>query len=299
MRLSLLIFILAAVSPAFADEVTVAIHSARPYGYFVGDLIRAHVDVSAPADSTLSMASLPRPGPLTSSLDLKDVAVRETSAGGMKIWRLDLTYQNFYVALDVRNIEIPAFELSVATSAGLETVSVPAWEVGVAPLREIAPARKEQAEDYLRPDAPVAFVDEARPRYLALALGAAALLSLAAMARDRGWPPFQRRKARIFSVLARRLTAQARGSCDEEGVSLAFRSVHRAIDAAYGASLLADNLSSFLDRRPEFASLRPSFEQFFEASHRRFFGDGVENVGFDIGDLARFAQALAQQERAG
>lgn len=281
--------------PVSAGEVAVTVHSERPFGYFVGDLIRAHVDVSGPASSELSAASLPRPGPLGVSLDLRDIAVQKIEESDKKSWRIDLVYQNFYVALDVRNLQIPGFDLRV----GGETVSVPAWSVSVTPLREIAPARLERAEDYLRPDTPAVFVNEARSRDLALAAATAALLSLGVLAFDRGWPPFQRRRARVFSALAVRLAAQARASHDAASFTRALRSVHRAIDAANGASLTAEDLSGFLARRTEFAPLRPSFDRFFAISSMTFFSDGAAlDHGYDLSELLRFVDALARRERA-
>lgn len=286
--------LLSTLLTAGAGDFGVSVRSARPFGYFVGDLIYAHVDVSAPADKELSAASLPRPGPLNISLDLKDVAVEETKEADRRFWRIDLVYQNFYVALDVRNIEIPRFELRV----GGETVSVPAWKVGVAPLREIVPAQQERAEDYLRPDGAAALVDEARPKALALGLAALTMLSIIVVAWDRGWPPFHRRGARVFSALARDLAKQAHGSRDATAFNRALRRVHRAIDATNGASLLVEDLSSFFARRPEFAPLRPSFERFFAVSNSRFFADHSETgVEEEFSELFRFVQALSQAER--
>jgi mxaA protein len=295
MRYSLaILMLLATLLAADAGEIVVSVRSARPFGYFVGDLIYAHVDVSAPAGKELSAASLPRPGPLSTSLDLKDIAVEETKEGDRRLWRIDLVYQNFYVALDARNIEIPGFDLRI----GDEAVSVSAWTVGVAPLREISPAQQELAVDYLRPDGVASLVDEARPKALALALASLAILSMVAVARDRGWPPFHRRPARVFNALARDLARQAHVSRDAAAFNLALRSVHRAIDAANGASLLAEDLPSFLARRPEFAPLRSSFDRFFAISSSRFFGDRAEaDAEDDFSELLRFAQALSRAER--
>jgi mxaA protein len=103
MRIACLALGLIATLPASAQEPTVRVHSAQPFGYFVGDLIHARIDVSAPENAALSRASLPKPGPLTGSLDLRDVKFREVSENGARIWRLALTYQNFYVALDARD----------------------------------------------------------------------------------------------------------------------------------------------------------------------------------------------------
>lgn len=295
MRFALAILALLSIPlTAGAGDIGVSVGSTRPFGYFVGDLIYAQVDVSAPADKELSVASLPRPGPLNISLDLKDVAVEEAKEGDRKFWHINLVYQNFYVALDVRNIEIPGFDLRI----GGETVSVPAWKVGVAPLREIAPAQQERAEDYLRPDGAAALVDEARPKALAVGLAALAMLSISVVAWDRGWPPFHRRGARVFSALGRDLARQARGARDAATFNRALRRVHRAIDATNGASLLVEDLPSFFARRPEFAPLRPSFERFFAVSNSRFFGDHAEtSVEDEFSELLRFVQALSWAER--
>lgn len=296
MRIALL-FIVALfwASCAQASDQRVKIHFARPFGYFVGDLIHARIEIMSSADAKLSASSLPRPGPLGVSLDLRDVSVHATTVGADTRWNIDLVYQNFYVALDVRNIEIPAFDVRL----GEETISVPAWRVGVAPLREIAPEKQERSEDYLRPDAPAIYAAETEPKHLALAFAALSLLSLVAVARDRAWPPFQKRPARIFSALARKLAAQTRAATDATILPLAFQSLHRAIDLANGASLLAEDVPGFLSRRPEFVSLKPSFDRFFSASRSAFFSQESNRVAdYTLGELLDFAKALARQERA-
>lgn len=296
MRIALLIIIALFWTPRVqAADQRVKIHSARPFGYFVGDLIHARVEMMSSADAKLSASSLPRPGPLGVSLDLRDVSVHATAVGVEMRWDIDLVYQNFYVALDVRNIDIPAFDVRL----GDETISVPAWRVGVAPLREIAPEKQERAEDYLRPDAPALYAEETEPKHLALGFGALALLSLAAVARDRAWPPFQKRRARIFSALARKLAAQSRAASDTNALPLAFQSLHRAIDLANGASLLAEDVPVFLSRRPEFATLKPSFDRFFSASRSAFFSqEGDHPADYSLRELLDFAKALAREERA-
>ena len=298
MRIACVALMLAATLPACAQETTVRIHSARPFGYFVGDLIHARIDVSAPADAVLSRASLPNPGPLTGSLDLRDVKLSETSGNGARLWRLDLTYQNFYVALDARDIEIPGFELSISTATGAQTVAVPAWRIGVSPLREVAPQKQEQASDYLRPDGSSAFVDEATPLNLTFGAAAAALLALALVARDRAWPPFQQRKARVFSALARQIST--RRGADGANLAATIQSVHRALDRANGAILLSGDVPEFLRRHPEFKPLRVDFERFFETSKRRFFGgESAMDDDFAAEQLVQFVGRLARRERSG
>jgi mxaA protein len=298
MRISCLVLSLVAALSASAQEMTARIHSARSFGYFVGDLIHARVDVSGLESAELSRASLPKPGPLTGSLDLRDVKLSESVENGARLWRLDLTYQNFYVALDARDIEIPSFDLAISTPAGAETVKVPAWRVGVSPLREISPQKREQATDYMRPDGSAPFVDEATPRNIAIGAGVAALLALAFVARDRAWTPFQRRRARIFSALANELSNRLAGSDDSE-FDAAIQSTHRALDMANGATLLSSDLPEFLRKRPEFQPLRVNFERFFAASKQRFFGGEDSIDEFSGEQLAQFVTALAKRERSG
>jgi mxaA protein len=278
-----------------AAEVEVTVSPARTFGYFVGDLIRAEVEVLARENMELSPASLPHPGPLGVSLVLRDVAVHETRKDDRRTWVINLVYQSFYVALDVRNIEIPGFELRV----GGAPVSVPAWAVSVAPLREIVPGPVENARDYLRPDGAPVIADETSPGILTLCAVILATVSLLFVARDRGWPPFHRRRARVLNILAWELARRRGAGADAESFRAALRSVHRAIDATNGASLLAEDLPAFLARHPQFGSLRPGFERFFEISRRTFFGSSAATPAHDdFPQLLQFVIALARCERA-
>ncbi|WP_204314077.1 hypothetical protein, partial [Klebsiella aerogenes] len=88
-------------------------------------------------------------------LDLREVAVEEANVGGAARTRLRLTYQNFYAALDARSLEVPGFTVTLAsdTRGGVTTTKaqVPGWSLGVSPLREVQPAKRDDPADYLRP----------------------------------------------------------------------------------------------------------------------------------------------------
>ena len=301
MRLALFILVWSVLSlPAWAGEFSVQTRAGVPFGFFVGDLVRSLIEIRGPADAKLVRASLPHPAPLRISLDLRDVSVEEREEGQQRLWRLRLTYQNFYAALDVRNIEVPGFELTFEADGERKAVSAPAWRFGVAPLREITPEQKERGEDYLRPDPAADFVDEfwsLRIDILFAVLGA--ILSIA-VAWDRGWAPFQRRPVRVFARSARRVRALARRSDSIEGLRLAVRELHRAFDAAGGKSVLRPDLDEFFRRRPELARLRSTAERFFKVSEGMFFGaeESPDYPEFTMTELVGFVKALAERERA-
>jgi len=286
--------------PAGAKDFSVEVRSERSFGYFVGDLVRSLVEIRGPADAELERASLPHPVPLRGSLDLRDVSVQELEDGQQHLWRIRLTYQNFYAALDVRDIEIPAFQVSFRIGGEHELVDAPAWRFGVAPLREVTPEQKERGADYMRPDPGGDFVDDAWFLQIGILFAALSVTLLIAIAWDRGWPPFHRRPTRVFALSARKLAALVRQPESAATLRSAVRDLHRAFDATDGKSLLRPDLNEFFRRRPEFASLRATTERFFEASEAMFFGveQNQRSSGFTVAELAGFAKALAERERA-
>lgn len=296
MRMAMLLLSLL-LSCAAARAATAEIHSERPFGYFVGDLIHAFVDIRADVDAELRTASLPSPGPLTISLDLRDIRLEPVAAAEGRRWRLHLTYQTFYVSLDVRDIKIPGFTLILARPGGDAPLSVPAWSVGVAPLREVTPTKAQEAVDYLRPDGDPPRVGERDRERSTIAFAAATLLALILVARDRGFPPFHQRPARRFARLARRLGVLEWRADADERVAEAAQSLHRAIDATAGRSILAPDLAAFLDAHPQFALAEAPLRRFFDLSERLFYG-GAAARDEDMAELAALARMLARRERA-
>ncbi len=258
---------------AGAQVRSVEVRVPRAFGYFLGDLVRAQADIAVDPGFTLQRASLPAPGALTYWLDLRDITVEE-SPGRV---RLHLTYQNFYAALDARQIAIPGFSVSLESAAAGGTTSakaeIPAWSLGVSPLREVQPEKHDDPAEYLRPDGRVPRLDPLPDLWAALAALGAAVLALAALGYDRGWfarpgRPF----ARAVRALRRRArTADMAGDRDG-GYREALRLVHRGLDETDGRRVLADDLPAFLDRHPAFRREEPALARFFDASRRAFFG---------------------------
>lgn len=293
---------LALAEAAAAKPPSVRIFAERSFGYFVGDLVDARVEIVADSSLRLQTASLPRPGALRYWLDLRETRVESHPAGeGETRWSIALSYQLFYVALDVRELEIPAFSLRFTREGANDVVATsdaPAWKIGVSPLREVLPQRRENPIDYMQPDSVAARVDAGPPRARAGGLLAAALALLTLVARDRGWPPFHARRARVFAAAARRIAALARRD-DRAAWREGAQALHRALDATAGRRIFADDLDAFLSRHGEFGAQREALQRFFSASRAAFFDvAGREKEEFAWPRLVALAKALARHERS-
>ena len=271
MRILAILFLVLQSGFAVAQVRSVEVRVPRGFGYFLGDLLQARIDIALEPGITVQQASLPRPGPITYWLDLRDVAV-ERVAGGL---RLRLTYQIFYAALDARRVEVPGFTVALAdeTPGGTTTAlaEIPAWTVGVSPLREIQPERRDDPVDYLQPDGRAHRLDPDAAVTAALVFAGLALPALALLAWDRAW--LGRRRGRPFARTARRLRRLP--GTEEDGYREALRLIHRGLDETDGRRLLADDLPAFLDRHPAFRTERQALAHFFDASRRAFFGRQV------------------------
>jgi mxaA protein len=292
------LLLLSLVGSAAGEVRLVRLTADRTFGFFVGDVVIAHLEIVADESASLQSASLPLVGPLDYWLDLRDLrVVEERATDGAKRWRLDIAYQLFYVALDVRDLDIPSFSLRFSSPEGAQTVTAPAWKVGVSPLREVLPQRRDDPTDYMRPDSVAVTIDAATPTLVAAGFSTLAVGAFVMLARDRGWPPFHRRRARVFAVASRRIASLARAN-SEEARRDGLLTLHRAIDATAGRRVFAEDLDSFLARHDEYALLRDRLAQFFASSRSLFFraGGGEELA---LSELSALARHLADCERAG
>ncbi|KQP29687.1 nonribosomal peptide synthetase MxaA [Methylobacterium sp. Leaf104] len=306
MRIRFLALLLAGLvlsGPAGAQVRSVEVRTPRPFGYFLGDLVQAEIDLVVEPGFRLQAASLPKPGALTYWLDLRDLDATASVHGDAQRLRLGLTYQTFYAALDARALEIPGFSVTFVSESdhGATTVKaeVPAWSFNVSPLREVQPPRRDDPRDYMRPDGQVGPGDP-RPLLLGAAGSASlALLALAGLARDRTWWPFRARRGRPFGRAARRIRVLERRPDPVLHYRDALLALHHALDTAGERRLLADDLGDFLTTHPVYADEGPDLARFFEASRRTFFGPGPE-AGLGVlgpADLAALARRLARAER--
>lgn len=278
----------------------VMIRTPRDIGYFVGDLVRANITLTVDRQTVLDMASLPRPGAAAYWLDLRSIEVEQTTDGGDRRYQLTIVYQNFYNALDARLQEIPSFPLLFRRDGEVTSFDVPAWTIGVSPLREVAPQAKSDPKDYLRPDG-MAPAISIWGYILALAVAAVCtMLCLALTAYDRAWWPFRRRPTRAFALASRRLR-HMRGRRHEIAAYLqALEILHRCIDQADDRSVMADDLAIFLRRHAAYRPLSESLRRFFGASRLAFFANDPERARrqFPFDSIEILARNLAIAERS-
>ncbi|MGO9721662.1 MAG: nonribosomal peptide synthetase MxaA [Methylocella sp.] len=284
--------------PSLAQSVEVEIQAPRQFGYFVGDLIEAYVGIRTPQGAELQPASLPTSGPLNAWLTLRGVTVSRSKEVAGTLWHLHLTYQNFYLALDVREVEIPALSLTFQDGGEQTTVEVPSWRIRVAPLREVLPEKQENAVDYLRPDAPNVPVMERGEVRTGVLASLTVLLALLCL-RDRALWPFHKRRTRVFTAAARQISALAKQTTGPEFYPAAFRTLHRSLEKTAGHAILFEDLPAYLRNHPQFAPLTESFQRFFEASREAFFSEAEKDLSRLIAkpDLLAFAWKLAALER--
>ena len=292
--------------PAAAQIGAVTVRSPRPFGLFLGDRFDATVEIEAADGFAPQAASLPKPGPLTYWLDLGSVAVAPGPLrDGNRLWRLSLTYQTFYAALDVRRLDIPAFTVTFASEAARSTTSaaaeVPSWPILVSPLREVQPPPVADPTEYMRPESPVPRRDPGPARVLAWAFAALALAGLALLARDRAWWPLHRRPARAFAAAARQVRRLSARSGDESAYRDALLALHRGLDRTDGRRVMGEDLPAFLARHPAYGALAQPLDRFFAASRAAFFGrdPAAARRHWPFPDLVATARRLAAAERAG
>jgi mxaA protein len=283
---------------AAAQVRSIEDHSDRAFGYFVGDVIHRDIDVVVDPGFRLEPASAPKPGPITYWLDLTEAKVTESSSSSERRYKLKLTYQLFYVALDPRKLEIPKFQLLFTNGDRSVPATIEAWRFNVSPLREVEPAAVDNPSDYLQPDAPAKPIDLGPVARWTAGFGVATILALLLVACDRAWAPFRKRPGRPFTVAARRIHELMRGG-EETAYLPALQILHRAVDDAAGHRVLADDLPTFLEERPQFKALAPDFGRFFDSSRDAFFGadPATASLKFPASTLVAFGDGLAAAER--
>jgi mxaA protein len=285
---------------AHAQVRSVHVQTPRPFGYFIGDVIRLEVDIAVDAPFTIVPGSLPKPRSVNYWLDLRSVAVDDRGTGtNERSYRIALEYQTFYAPLEPRALMIPGFTVTMSDGSARIEAEVPAWPFLMSPMREIRPQPSRPAA-LLRADVTPPPASAAKAVVVAIGCGVAAPALFGVLAYYYAWWPFSRSRRRPFARARVAMRRALAGDMHGEGYLAGLVALHRAFDAAAGRSVMADDAKSFVVSAPTFGRLEPEIDRFFQASRRAFFGADPAGAmaALPPDALSTIAARLAAAERA-
>ena len=299
----LVLFLVALMTPAMAGAeapgVSVRMIEPRSFGYLVGDVFSREADIFAAEPYRLEPSSLPAPGRQAYWLDLKSVDVTEKSASGGRRYRVVLTYQTFYVALQPTRLVVPGATLKFTDGSQSVDAEVPAWPFVMAAMREIAPEKPEEGPvGYMQRDALPTLIGTGRDRIVFGVAAGGFLLSLLLLAFHQAWWPFHARPSRPFTNAARAISHRA-AKADQDAYRASLLDLHRAFDDSAGRRVLAEDVPIFLAGHQVFKPLAPDISRFFASSRRAFFGNDLAGAAADmpLADVATLGKRLGEAER--
>ena len=300
----LVLFLAAVMAPAMATAeppgVSLRVIEPRSFGYLVGDVFSREVDIFAAEPYRLKASSLPAPGRQTYWLDLKSVDLIQKSASGGRGYRLVLTYQTFYVALQPTRLVVPGATLKFTDGSQSIEAEVPSWPFVMAAMREIAPEKPEEGPvGYMQPDALPSLIDASRERIVFGIAAGGVLLSLLLLAHHQAWWPFRARPSRPFTNAARAISNRAAATVDQDAYRASLLDLHRAFDVSAGRRVLAEDVPIFIAGHEIFKPLAPDISRFFASSRRAFFGNDISGAAEDmpLADVETLGKRLGEAER--
>jgi mxaA protein len=247
----------------------------RSYGVMVGDRIQHRYLLEVQSSYTLIPSSLPQAGALSYWLELNEVDISTKESADKTLYLIELNYQTFYAPLDVRSLNIPAIPLDFSADQLRYQVRLPDWGFTMSPIKEIVPSGVGNGNDvaaFMKPAiAPRMFsLAETNVRLLYLAI--AAFFTLLALLWLSGFMPTLGRSP--FVTAAREIRRIKRGGIVSTDDYLAcLQVVHKAINHRSDTTVFSDQLEHFLDKHPQFKSLKAELAKFFACSRDAFFMD--------------------------
>ena len=264
----------------------------KPFGYVIGDEIAHRIVIDTRAGIELNDQALPKPGELNRWLTINRVEHSQSKIAQGVRHVIDIRYQVFYAPLEVKMLAIPGF--SVQFKQGVQTIDqdVPDWHFTISPLRELA-VRKDDAGEYMRPDAPPARLSNRETVSRLYASLLIVVLSALYLTYLYGYLPGLTRRG-IFKRAQRQLAR-----LPEREIASALSVVHHAINTLNRKPLFQHKLDEFYRNQPDYRKLAGELNDFFELSNRYFFA-GYGDIGRDDFDkIERLCSLCREVERGG
>jgi len=286
MRFFLLFLFLVSCSDSRAPVDYFAVETPRPFGYVLGDEITQRIILETRPGVQLQTASIPKQGQLNRWLNLSAVSIMQSD----QHYEIELVFQVFYAALEVKALKIPGFNLQLSEDGQTSNQAVPAWEFTMSPLRELSVRKTEQGE-YMRPDAMPAFLSSSLLWYGFFASLLILLTTAATLAYLYGYFPMLIRRL----LFKRALRQIAKLSTDQMGQALTI--VHQALNTLNRQPLFQNQLSNFYQRNPKYRSVSIELDWFFQLSNQYFFAENFNPRTDDFERITKFCHHCRQIER--
>jgi hypothetical protein len=255
----------------------------RDFGYTVGDVIVTEATITTLQDDKPDLRSLPVPGPLNSSIELRRADVLQSDAH-QTVLRME--YQNFAAPEQVMQAELPGYDIRFSTGVA----HVPAWPFHVSPLRVAQRTIDDAAA--LHGNLPILPLCT-RPASIGLLISACiAAMAGCVFAGMQGWLPGIGRKTRPFAAAARRI-----GKLKPPQAEAALREMLHAFDATAGRHLFGADIDDVLVQHASLADLRAEITGFFDLAQKALFAPTPSLHDDDFAGIARLANALRRAER--
>ncbi|WNV04284.1 hypothetical protein RP726_18030 [Candidatus Methylospira mobilis] len=297
MLLSCLCLLPAQFASAQTVVKSISMETPRAYGYVIGDVVRIQADIDIEKNYRLDGSALPKSGLIKRWLSLRQIRTKVEEGSSVDRYRIELDYQIFYAPLTVRNLTIPALDVTFSGAAGNEAhATLPAWDFSISPLHEHDITGASGLPEP-RTDAEPGPAQTATD-WLLFWLGAVtALIAMGYLAYIRIVLIFWM-SGKHFADAGKALRRMEASPMSDPQMRAAFVCVHQAFNISNQGPLFVEGLDEFFTRNMRFLPLRQDIVAFYQASYSLFFGDDAQRAAtFPLGRMLKLCRDCLRIER--